>query len=217
MLFRDAPNSPAQTDGALAKSDAAAQSTRDADIATRPFYLFMTPRVVTGNIGGIEGANRICQALADASTTKTGGPSPLGSKRFVALIDGKSQIALFSGTNPSGPIRSHIGGRALPYGTVFSTSPDALAGLGLSPLDERRLSVDQNGDSLYRDTGTALRFWRGSTSGGDQNCNDWTSSAVNGGSGDYVEASGGVGTVTCAASNHLLCVEVDTRLSDGGT
>jgi hypothetical protein len=132
-----------------------------------PKVVFRSSSLFSGDLGGLEGADRICQEHAAAGGLEG---------RFVALIstsevDARSRV-------PYAP-----GGLARPDGVLVATNADDLFdGAILASIN-----VTEDGTAIAGNTET----WTGSNASGSasSSCNDWTSSSgaslgINGHSGD---------------------------------
>ena len=176
-----------------------ANTASDSDgVASDEHRVFVTSTTHTGNLGGISGANSICNTRADAAGL---------TRNYEAILSDDSVAA------DSSQGLSFVGAI---YIVDSSNEKTLVAGSGsdlwsadTSALTQQ-INVDENGNTILSTTST----WTGTNSdGGSQtdNCSNWSSSSSSDDGeigdtsstiGDWVEG----GTATCNQSLRIYCV-----------
>jgi hypothetical protein len=155
-------------------------------------YVFATSSAYTASLGGPDGADTRCQALADAA------PPPIQGRSFRAWLGSAAMSASARHVHGTMPYRS-------PSGAVIANDWTDLTDGTL----QRQISTTELGGT------TSGSVWTATTTAGDQiasSCDDWTTTGGTGGAfGDAGKAdaswtqSGGV--KGCATSLPLYCFE----------
>jgi hypothetical protein len=163
-------------------------------LASDHVLVFVTSMRYDGNLGGIEGANKICQHHAEAAGL------PGEYKAWISSSPEQSPVNSFNKSNQS---------YTLENATLIAKNWDEfVGGLHLAAID-----ADENGENL----GYSTRVWTGTTPQGKdlgkENCNGWSSNSA--------EDSGWVGviykfwtsewtveiTTSCDEGRNLYCVQ----------
>jgi hypothetical protein len=151
-----------------------AASAADEIIVNRPMHVFITSMSYTGALGGLDGADAICNALGTGGTLS--GPLNTTWKALLSKTTGGVVNAAdrFVWTGPMYDLAGHV------VTWDPSTWPWVNAG------DNSNIGVNENGggpDDSYVWTGSTLD---GVTQGGDNDCNSWTdgTSSFHGWSGE---------------------------------
>jgi hypothetical protein len=154
--------------------------------------VFVTSTASTGDLGGVAGADQICNDLAAA-----------------ADLPGKylAWISTNSGDAPASRFTRKTGPYMLVDGTIIANNWDDLTDGTLSaPID-----IDENGDLVARDVFTNVQT-DGTVNGSIGDCNGWTDGASTGGAGTGLDSvTDGSWTQydsdydICTATNRLYC------------
>lgn len=173
-------------------------------IGPTPVQVFVTSSTHTGDLGGITGADSICQNLADAANL-------MGS--FKAWLSD-------SNTSPADSFTQNDGDYILTDtdGTVIATDWANLTDGNLA-IESTGIRYDETGTELQGDAGFV---WTGTfedgTTDGTQNCDDWNSdsAAIEGRIGDpsdigsawsFLDIPGGQADRFCSNTWRLYCFE----------
>jgi Protein of unknown function (DUF1554) len=156
--------------------------------------VFVTSTPHTGALGGLSGADKVCNQVALTS----------GHKRIM----GRTYVAWLSAANT--PVAGRIPHGSAPYvradDVVIATDWDDLTTGGLSSA----VALDENGSAV----GAGVTVWTGTLSSGVQspaNCADWSSDKLSTqglvGAADQVATWTNAGGAACSAPSRLYCVE----------
>lgn len=187
---------------AAGPDDAADEDSPPADNEARTRYVFLLGEDITGNLGGVTGADALCQADADAN------PPLFGGRTFKAWLSDDAQAApdrfVHHGSGPY----IHPSDRATNVANDFG---DFVEGSLRSGFNKGPAGQTIGGVTAFTgttSTGAKAQF----------NCSNWTSSAslgVNGwiGSPDNVDGKWtDLGYAACNASvgpTRIYCIEDD--------
>ncbi len=153
---------------------------------------FVTSSKYSASLGGVEGANSICQTHAD--------DAGLGGTWVAWLSD--------SSGSPADNFTHSLYNYTLVDGTVIASNWDELTDGALDSL----IGLDENGDTR---TGYV---WTGTTTAGEavsNTCSDWTSTSYTGKVGSANDDSNGTkpqwwttrGNLSCGSTARLYCFE----------
>jgi hypothetical protein len=193
-----------QPDSGGTTPDAAAIDARPApdadlpDAAPGDRLVFVTSQELTGNMGGLAGADAICQAAAEAAGLR-------GS--FMAWLADST-------ASPATRMRQHPGPYRLTNGTQVAASwTDLTDGSLAAPIDRDENGVPSEGSFVCK----GGEVWTSTTSSGelvdpDSHCADWTDAGALGTAGNVRFADGrwadsGCISITCQSTLPLYCFQ----------
>ncbi|HEY8077436.1 MAG TPA: hypothetical protein VIF62_25095 [Labilithrix sp.] len=194
----DAGGDDAGATDAAEASDAAdgaatdAPTDGDAGCPSCKRYVFVTSLQQFGNVG-IAGADAFCMGRASVAPGTV-----LSGRTFVAWLSSSTSNVSSRLTHGTGPYVR------VDEVTVARDYAELTSGMLESPID-----IDETGTPLAAGSLT----WTGTTTGGTvaaATCNDWTTPAANGVTGDSSLTTGSwttSGQASCASSQHLYCIE----------